>query len=101
MLLNHAYCFQNICVSLSKHKKNRPVVSVGVIAFPFLLVTGDINLVMFYFVSGSAGQMLSPAHLCLLVTLDYFKADFLKTLRPIAFLEVILVAAAYVMVALT
>ncbi|SCM83195.1 conserved membrane hypothetical protein [uncultured Sporomusa sp.] len=74
-----------------------------VITFPFLLALapGDINLVMFCFVAGSAGQMLSPAHLCLLVTLDYFKADFLKTLRPIAFLEVILVAAAYVVVALT
>ncbi|MCM0757443.1 MULTISPECIES: DUF401 family protein [Sporomusa] len=74
-----------------------------VITFPFLLALapGDINLVMFCFVAGSAGQMLSPAHLCLLVTLDYFKADFLKTLRPIAFLEVILVAAAYVVVSLT
>ncbi|WP_434130843.1 DUF401 family protein [Sporomusa sphaeroides] len=56
---------------------------------------------MFCFVAGSAGQMLSLAHLCLLVTLNYFKADFLKTLRPIAFLEVILVAAAYVVVSLT
>ncbi|MCM0760421.1 hypothetical protein M7775_17845 [Sporomusa sphaeroides DSM 2875] len=30
--------------------------------------------------------LLSPAHLCLLVTLDYFKADFLRTQRSIAML---------------
>lgn len=68
------------------------------ITFPFLLVLapGDITLAMICFVLGTAGQMLSPAHLCLLVTLDYFKADFLKTLRPVALLEIIMIAAAFI-----
>ncbi|CVK20922.1 hypothetical protein [Sporomusa sphaeroides] len=34
--------------------------------------------------------LLSPAHLCLLVTLDYFKADFLRTQRSIAMLSLFL-----------
>ncbi len=70
------------------------------ITFPFILVLapGDITLAMVCFVLGTAGQMLSPAHLCLLVTLDYFKANFLKTLRPIALLEIVMVAAAYIVV---
>lgn len=72
--------------------------SQGFIAltFPFVavLAPGNVELATLAFVLGVAGQMLSPAHLCLLVTLDYFKADFLKTLRPIAFLEIIMVGAA-------
>ncbi|HWR42358.1 DUF401 family protein [Sporomusa sp.] len=70
------------------------------ITFPFIAVLspGNVTLAMICFVLGTAGQMLSPAHLCLLVTLDYFKADFLKTLRPIAFLELIMVAAVYFVV---
>ncbi|MDF2501911.1 MAG: hypothetical protein K0Q77_2625, partial [Anaerosporomusa subterranea] len=41
---------------------------------------------------------LSPAHLCLLVTLDYFKADLLKTLRPIFVMQAIVVTAAYAVI---
>ncbi|MDF2502157.1 MAG: integral rane protein, partial [Anaerosporomusa subterranea] len=61
------------------------------ITFPFIaeLSPGDLNLAMICFVMGTAGQMLSPAHLCLLVTLDYFKADLLKTLRPIFVMQAI------------
>jgi integral membrane protein (TIGR00529 family) len=67
------------------------------ITFPFIAVLspGDITLAMICFTLGTAGQMLSPAHLCLLVTLDYFKADFLKTLRPIACLEIVMIIAVY------
>lgn len=72
--------------------------SQGFIAltFPFVAVLspGNVEMATLAFVLGVAGQMLSPAHLCLLVTLDYFNADFLKTLRPIAFLEIIMVGAA-------
>jgi len=67
------------------------------IAFPFIAVMapGDLTLAMISFVMGTAGQMLSPAHMCLLVTLDYFHADFLKTLRPVFILNVIMIVAAY------
>jgi len=50
------------------------------IAFPLLVpVIGkenpDIVLFLFAYVSGFAGVLLSPAHLCLALTADYFKAD--------------------------
>ncbi len=71
------------------------------ITFPFiaLLSPGDLGLVMICFVTGTAGHMLSPAHLCLLVTLDYFQADFLRALRPVFALEALMVAAAYAVAA--
>lgn len=67
------------------------------IAFPFIAVMapGDLTLAMISFVMGTAGQMLSPAHMCLLVTLDYFNADFLKTLQPVFILNIIMIMAAY------
>ncbi|SDF33897.1 DUF401 family protein [Sporolituus thermophilus] len=70
--------------------------------FPFIAVLspGDLTLVTVCFVMGTAGHMLSPAHLCLLVTLDYFKSDFFKSLRPILALEIIMVAATYGVISL-
>lgn len=66
------------------------------ITFPFiaLLSPGDISLVTIAFVAGEAGHMLSPAHMCLLVTLDYFDSDFLRSLRPVFLLETLLVVFA-------
>jgi integral membrane protein (TIGR00529 family) len=66
------------------------------ICFPFiaLLAPGDMSMVMIAFVAGEAGHMLSPAHMCLLVTLDYFDADFLRSLKPIFLLETALIAFA-------
>jgi integral membrane protein (TIGR00529 family) len=71
------------------------------IAFPFiaLLSPGDPLLVMICFVMGEAGHMFSPAHMCLLVTLDYFKADYLRSLRPVFALEALMVTAAYTVAA--
>jgi hypothetical protein len=43
-------------------------------------------------VFGIAGQMITPTHVCLTVTLDYFKADFFKTLRPVVVMEILLLA---------
>lgn len=64
-------------------------------AFPFIgiLAPGDLTLTLICFVMGTAGHMLSPAHLCLIVTLDYFKSDFAKTLRPVFMLEILMVVA--------
>jgi len=50
------------------------------ITFPLLLpIVGkgqpDLVLLMFAYVSGFCGILLSPAHLCLALTADYFKAD--------------------------
>jgi hypothetical protein len=54
--------------------------AVVAIAFPLLVPimgTGrpDMVLVMFAYVSGFVGILLSPAHLCLALTADYFKAE--------------------------
>lgn len=56
------------------------------IAFPLLVPivgTGapDMVLLTFAFVSGFAGILLSPAHLCLALTAEYFKADMKDVYR--------------------
>jgi len=50
------------------------------ITFPVLLpfiVNDGANLyyIMFVFASGFAGVLLSPVHVCLILTKDYFQAD--------------------------
>jgi len=50
----------------------------------------DPASITFAFASGFAGVMLSPTHLCLLLTLKYFKADMAGTYRLI-YLPVLLV----------
>lgn len=52
--------------------------------------TGDLNLAGVAMAFGVAGQMLTPTHVCLIVTVDYFKADLLKTLQPILLGEILL-----------
>lgn len=52
--------------------------------------TGDLNLAGVAMAFGVAGQMLTPTHMCLVVTVDYFKSNFFKTLQPILLCEVII-----------
>ena len=52
--------------------------------------TGDLNLAGVAMAFGVAGQMLTPTHVCLIVTIDYFKADLFGTLKPILLAEIIL-----------
>ncbi len=53
--------------------------------FPIIMaMTGghpEPAVVTFAFASGFAGVMLSPTHLCLVLTLQYFKADMARTYR--------------------
>ena len=53
--------------------------------FPIIMaMTGghpEPGAVTFAFASGFAGVMLSPTHLCLALTLRYFKADMAQTYR--------------------
>ena len=67
------------------------------VVFPLIaaLSPGNIGLAAIGFVMGLAGHMLSPAHLCLVVTVQYFKADMLKALRPIVLLEIVMIACAF------
>ena len=50
----------------------------------------DLGVITFAFASGFAGVMLSPAHLCLLLTIRYFNADMAGTYR-LMYLPVFLV----------
>ena len=52
--------------------------------------TGDLQLAGVAMAFGVAGQMLTPTHVCLIVTVDYFCADLLATLKPILLGEFVL-----------
>jgi hypothetical protein len=53
--------------------------------FPLIMTmlgsSPDLGAVTFAFASGFAGVMLSPTHLCLLLTIRYFNADMAGTYR--------------------
>jgi integral membrane protein (TIGR00529 family) len=69
------------------------------IAFPVIaaISPGNVGLATVGFVAGLAGHMLSPAHLCLVLTVEYFKASFTKALQPVLIMEVILVIGAFLL----
>jgi len=59
------------------------------ITFPLLVpivgaVSPDPFLALFAYVSGFTGILISPAHLCLALTADYFKADLRDVYRILA-----------------
>ena len=56
------------------------------------LAPGSVDLAGIALVFGMGGQMVTPTHVCLMVTLDYFKADFFKTLLPCAAAEACVLA---------
>lgn len=63
------------------------------VAFPLVipLAPGNLDVVAMSYVAGVFGTMTSPAHLCQIVSCQYFKADFLKSLLPIILMEILLV----------
>lgn len=70
------------------------------IAFPIVVgaAGGQVSLplAVFVFVAGSAGTMLSPMHLCLSLTIDYFKTNLTKVWPKLIVLETILVGVALI-----
>ena len=52
--------------------------------------TGNLNLAGVAMAFGVAGQMLTPTHFCLIVTIDYFKTDIFSTLKPVLICEIII-----------
>ena len=70
-------------------------ISQGHVAMVMPLVAAiapqDIKMASIALVLGIAGQMITPTHLCLIVSLDYFKADFFKALRPILLMQTVVV----------
>lgn len=57
------------------------------------MAPGDLTLAGIAMVFGVAGQMLTPTHMCLIVTLDYFKADYFKCLRTLCVMSALLLSA--------
>lgn len=51
----------------------------------------DLTYVMLAYAGGFSGYLLSPVHLCLVVTVQYFKADFTKVYK-LVILPVVFVA---------
>lgn len=54
------------------------------------MAPGDLVMTGAVLVFGVAGQMITPTHVCLTLTIDYFKSDFMKTLIPVVVAEAIL-----------
>ncbi len=70
--------------------------------FPMLLgIAGagglNLRLLAFAFVSGYAGVMLSPTHVCLILTLQHFKADFSKVYKMLLLPETAIVSLAAIL----
>ncbi|MFN0149101.1 MAG: DUF401 family protein [bacterium] len=60
----------------------------------------DMSLVMFAYVSGFLGILLSPTHLCLVLTREYFRAEFRGVYRLLIPPVLCLLATALLLVAL-
>ena len=56
-----------------------------------LMAPGNIVLVGIAMVYGMAGQMVTPTHLCILVTLEYFKCRLWKTIGKCGVLSLLMV----------
>ena len=57
------------------------------LSFPLLLaITGqvDLKLLAFAYAAGFAGVMLSPLHLCMVFTREYFDTEYVPILGPVA-----------------
>ena len=71
------------------------------VLFSFLSPNGiDYGYVMLAYGAGFAGVMLSPVHLCLVVTQDYFKASFKKIYGMLVPASLFLIFVALVLVLL-
>lgn len=70
-------------------------ISVPVV-LPFLYTGGSLHLpyVLLMYAGGMTGLMLSPVHLCLILTRDYFRADFGRMMRPVLFAQTVVLAVA-------
>ena len=75
------------------------------ITFPLLLPLicqsePNLTYVMLAYVGGFTGVLLSPIHLCLIVTIQYFKANFKKIYRilllPVAFVVLIAMVIVFI-----
>jgi integral membrane protein (TIGR00529 family) len=70
------------------------------VLLPFMVVQNEFNLnyAMFAYVGAYIGMMISPVHLCLVVTKDYFKADLAKIYKLLALPLLIIILFALILV---
>ena len=70
------------------------------VLLPFMVVQNEVNLnyAMLAFVGAYIGMMISPVHLCLVVTKDYFKADLAKIYKLLALPLSIIILFALILV---
>jgi integral membrane protein (TIGR00529 family) len=68
------------------------------ILMPFFMVNGslEIGLAVAAFAAGHAGSIFSPAHLCMVFSLEYFDTDYLTLLRRLLLPECLLQVAALI-----
>ena len=65
------------------------------IAFPLILPMlgpGSLDALALTYICGLTGVMLSPAHLCLIVTVEYFHSTMFGSLKPAAIAQFLLLA---------
>lgn len=63
------------------------------IAFPLILPMlgpGNLDALALTYICGLTGTMLSPAHLCLIVTVEYFHSGLFSSLKPIVVAQLLL-----------
>ncbi len=52
----------------------------------------DLQLIGIGYVFGMAGEMITPAHLCMVISVDYFKSDFVRFWMPIFMIQTVVLA---------
>lgn len=76
------------------------MVAIVGIGFPIALAamgaSFDLRTAVLLFIAGFTGQMLTPVHLCLTLTVNYFKANLNKVIRLLVVPEAALLAVALV-----
>ncbi len=63
-----------------------------VIPIVALMSPGNIVLVSTAMVFGLAGQMMTPVHVCILVTVDYFKSNMWRVIGTCGFVSLVMIA---------
>lgn len=79
---------------------NTAAIGIGLPVLLPIIVQGEANLyyAMLAFTGSFAGAMISPMHLCLVVTKNYFKADMGKLYKMLTLPLIIIVLSALVLV---
>lgn len=73
------------------------------VSFPLVMALAQpsVGYVMLAYVSGVVGVMISPVHLCLILTVEYFKADFMRSYKPLFLPSMLVVVLALFIFRLT